>query len=78
MVLQTVVHSQIARDQTPLHDLEHDLAELATTYGMSSEIFHARWSAGDVDDSADFMDWHVLYKMVTGVRGRVALLKSEP
>jgi len=77
MALQTVVHSQIARDEAMLRDLVRDLAELEAQYAMSSEMFHTRWSAGELDDSADFMDWHVLYKMAAEVRERVALLKGE-
>ncbi|MCJ7548839.1 MAG: hypothetical protein MUQ30_04060 [Anaerolineae bacterium] len=75
--LQKVVNSQIARDQITLRDLERDLAELEAQYAMPSETFHSRWLAGELDDSADFMDWHVLCEMVAEVRKRVALLKSE-
>ena len=75
--LQKIVNSQIARDQATLRDLERDLAELEAQCAMPSEMFHTRWSAGELNDSADFIDWHVLYEMVAEARGRVALLKSE-
>jgi len=77
LALQRVVNSQIARDQATLRDLEHDLAELEAQYAMPSDMFHARWSAGDLDDSADSMDWHVLDEMVAEARERVGLLKGE-
>ena len=50
---------------------------METQYAMSSETFHTRWLAGDLDDSADFLEWHTLHKMAADVRERVAFLKGE-
>ena len=77
MALQKAANSQIARGQATLRDLESVLAESATKYGMSSETFHTRWLAGELADSADSMDWHVLCETVAEARERVTLLKGE-
>lgn len=75
--LQKIVDSQIARDEATLRDLEDDLAELEAKYGMTSELFHQQWLAGELDDTADFFEWHAFYEMYVECRNRVALLKGE-
>jgi hypothetical protein len=63
-----VASSQEARDEIVLRDLERDLRELEEQYGMPSEEFLRRWQAGELADSADFMDWNALYQMANSVR----------
>lgn len=74
--LLKVASSQVARDEAVLRDLERDLTELEQQYGMSSQEFHQRWTAGQMDDTADFMDWHALYQMAHEVRERLELLRG--
>jgi hypothetical protein len=74
--LLKVASSQAARDEIVLRDLERDLRELEEQYGMPSEEFFRRWQAGEMADSADFMDWNALYQMATQVRARLELLRS--
>lgn len=75
--LLRVASSQAARDEAVLRDLEHDLGELEQQYEMSSEEFFHRWQAGEMADTADFMDWNALYQMVREVRERLDLLRGE-
>ena len=76
-VLIKVAVSQVARDEVVLHDLERDLRELEEQYQMSSHEFFERWQAGEMDDTADFMDWNALYQMATEVRARLELLRGK-
>lgn len=57
------LYSEVIRDQTTLRDLERDLQEFETQYGLNSDEFFLRWQKGELEDSADFMDWSVIYKM---------------
>lgn len=76
--LLKVASSQVARDEAVLRDLERDLSELEQQYGMSSQEFHQRWTTGQMDDTADFMDWNALYQMAHEVRERLELLRGQP
>jgi len=75
--LLRVASSQAARDQVVLRDLERDLNDLELQYEMSSDEFFQRWQAGEMADTADFMDWNALYQMVREVRERLELLQGE-
>lgn len=75
--LLKVASSQVARDEAVLRDLERDLSELEQQYGMSSQQFHQRWTAGQMDDTADHMDWNALYQMTQEVRERLELLRGQ-
>jgi hypothetical protein len=75
--LLKIASSQAARDETTLRDLERDLGELEQQYQMSSEEFFQRWSAGEMPDTADFMDWNALYQMAREIRERLELLRGQ-
>ena len=75
--LLRVASSQAARDEAVLRDLERDLSELEQQYQMSSVEFFQRWQAGEMADTADFMDWNALYQMAREVRERLDLLRGE-
>lgn len=73
-ILQKAVDSQASRDRLVLRDVERDLAEMETRYRMSSVSFYERWQLGDLEDTADFMDWSALCEMATDIRQRLKLL----
>jgi len=75
--LHKIVDSQAARERVVLHDLENDLRELEQQYQLTSEEFFHRWQAGEMPDTADFMDWNALYQMALEVRERLKLLQNE-
>ena len=77
VALLRLTSSQAARDEVVLRDLERDLSELEQQYEMSSEEFFQRWQAGEMADTADFMDWNALYQMAREVRERLDLLRGE-
>ena len=74
--LLRIASSQATRDEAILRDLERDLKELEQQYDMSSKEFFGRWQAGEMADTADFMDWNALYQMACEVRERLKLLQS--
>lgn len=75
--LLKVARSQMARDEAALRDLERDLRDFEQQYQLNSSEFFRRWQAGEMDDTADFMEWNVLYQMALDVRERLQLLQSE-
>lgn len=75
--LLKVASSQATRDSVVLYDLERDMAEFEQQYNIPSNEFFRRWQAGEMDDSADFMDWNALYQMAHEVRQRLAFLQYE-
>ena len=76
-VLLKVARSQMARDKASLRDLERDLHDFEQQYQLSSGEFFRRWQAGEMDDTADFMEWNALYQMALDVRERLYLLQNE-
>jgi phage shock protein A len=76
--LLKVASSQVARDEAVLRDLERDLSELEQRNQMTSRDFFQRWTAGQMADTADFMDWNALYQMAQEVRERLELLRGQP
>jgi hypothetical protein len=75
--LRKVAESQIHRDEIALRDLERDLADMEQQYNLSSSEFFRRWKAGEMPDTADFMDWNALYQMAQDVRQRLSLLRGR-
>lgn len=75
--LLKIASSQAARDEATLRDLERDLGELEQQYQMSSEEFFQRWGAGEMADTADFMDWNALYQMAQEIYERLKLLRGQ-
>jgi hypothetical protein len=75
--LLKVASSQAARDTAVLSDIERDLTEFEQQYELSSHKFFQRWQAGQMADSADFMDWNALYQMAHEVRQRLEFLHVE-
>lgn len=76
-VLRKTLASQISREQTLLRELERDLSEFENQYGMSSEVFFDLWEAGELDDTADLMEWNGLYRMTERSRERLRLMTVE-
>jgi len=75
--LARVASSQAARDEAVLKDLERDLSELEQKYALSSETFYQRWQAGELPDSADFMEWNALYQMSIEIHQRLNVLRGN-
>ncbi len=79
--LDTAVHKiiarQIARDEADLQRINTDLARYETQYNMESAHFWAQYQAGQLADTADFMEWHVLCKMQQRIQNRLDILRGD-
>lgn len=60
---QNIIRFRVEELKRGLLNLKQDLQRLETQYAMPSEAFYARFSAGQLDDSADNILWAGLYEM---------------
>ena len=58
-------------------ELQNDLAELETQYGLSSDEFYRRYQAGQTDDRMDYVEWASLVQMRDNLHERLRILTSE-
>jgi hypothetical protein len=67
------------RTQRELADLDSRLQAFEAGFRMTSEDFYRRYEAGELGDSAEFMEWASFYDMRTATRQRLEWLmgKSE-
>jgi|Deesub1362B_J571_1020462.scaffolds.fasta_scaffold02217_2 hypothetical protein len=75
--LDKLVVYELMKDQEHLRILSHDLAELESKYGLSSEEFFERFQKGQMADTADFMEWNALYKMYCRLQQRLRILQGK-
>ncbi len=74
--LRKIVAYQLARDKADLAVLKQDLSALEKQYAMPSDEFFQRYTAGDLGDDADFVEWNALYKMYSRLRARLDILQG--
>ncbi len=72
-----IIQYQIKQDQTDLQRIQKALAEFEKRYGMSSAQFWTKYQAGELADTADFMEWNALYKMQQRIQQRLDILHGE-
>ena len=79
--LDTAVHKiithQMTRDEEDLLQVNTDIAQYESQYNMDSAVFWPQYQQGKLDDTADFMEWHVLCKSRQRIEKRLAILHSE-
>lgn len=75
--LRKILDRQIARDEADLARVGAALAELEQKYSMDSEQFWPRYRAGEMADTADFVEWNVLCKMKNRLLARLHILRGE-
>jgi hypothetical protein len=75
--LRKVVARQIERDQADLADVEKALDAFAQRYSLGSDEFWQRYQAGQMNDSADYVEWNVAYKMRQRLLDRLMILQSK-
>jgi len=61
--LHKIVERQVARDEMNLRRVNQVLAQFERQYSMTSDEFSRRFQAGEMDDTADFMEWNSFRKM---------------
>ncbi len=79
--LDTAVHKiiihQTTCDENDLQQINYDIAQYESQYNMGSVAFWTQYQRGELDDTADFMEWHVLCKSRQRIERRLAILHSE-
>ena len=67
----------IAPDEEDLQRVSKELVQFEQQYGLSSEEFWKRFKAGQMADSADFMEWNAFCKMRQRILDRLNILRGE-
>lgn len=67
--------ADLCREQ--LGELQNDLAELETQYGLSSDEFHRRYQSSQTDDRMDYVEWASLVQMRDNLQERLRILTGE-
>ncbi len=75
--LHKIIAHQIARDEADLQRINAALATFESTYGLTSDDFFRQFQAGQMADSADFMEWNVFCKMRQRILARLKLLRGD-
>ena len=75
--LRRIIERQIAQDETDLLRASDGLVEFESQYGLSSEEFWRRFQAGEMNDTADYMEWNILSKAHQRITARLRILKGD-
>ena len=75
--LRKVIERQIARDETDLRRVNEMLAQFERRYELTSDEFWRRFQAGEMSDTADFMEWNVFCKMQQRITSRLRILRGD-
>jgi hypothetical protein len=75
--LHKIVDRQITRDESDLAKVSSVLAEFERQYHMTSDDFARRFTAGEVADTADFMEWNAFCKMRRRIVARLDILRGK-
>lgn len=75
-VLRQIIDQQIAQDQAELQRVQDILAGYEAQYGMTSDEFVSQFQADQMSDTADFMEWHVFYRMQQSLHDRLQILQN--
>ncbi len=73
--LSKIIGHQIQRDEADLREIETILSEFESQYGLTSSDFWQRYQAGQMDDTLDFMEWHVHCQARQRLQARLHILK---
>lgn len=80
-VIDRSVDKLIALEQATarheLKDLDTSLQTFEVQYQMTARTFYERFRAGELGDTADFVEWSILYEMRESVRERLEVLEVK-
>ena len=76
--LRKIVERQIARDADDLQKIERRLSEFERQFGLTSDEFWKRYTAGQMGDTADYMEWNAYCKMHQRISSRSKILRADP
>ena len=72
-----IIALEKATAQRELTELQQRLQAFEGQYHISSAEFYRRFRAGELGDTADFVEWSVFYEMCQSVRERLEALGAE-
>ena len=75
--LHKIVDRQATRDEEDLRRVNQVLAQFERQYNMDSDEFNRRFQAGEMSDSADFMEWNSFCKMRQRIASRLNILRGD-
>ncbi len=75
--LRKILNRQTVRDEADLSRVNAMLAEFEQKYGMGSDQFWQQYQAGEMADTADFVEWNVFCKMKERLLNRLHILKGK-
>ena len=74
--LHKLIRLHMQRYERQMDIVQWELAPFEQQYGMSSAECHRRFSAGEMGDSADIMEWMGLYEDVLLYQERLGTLRA--
>ncbi len=75
--LDKIIDRQITRDEADLQRVNKVLTQFEEQYGLTSDEFWQHFQAGQMADSADFMEWNAFYKMRHRIVTRLKILRDD-
>lgn len=75
--LDKIIALERAATQRELASLQQRLQAFEARHQMPSEDFYRCFRAGELGDSADFVEWSVFYEMWKSVWERLQILEAE-
>ncbi len=75
--LRKIVDRQVACDEADLRRVNDMLTQFEHQYEMPSDEFWRRFQAGEMPDTADFMEWNVFCKMQQRIISRLRILRGD-
>ena len=75
--MRKIIDHQIARDEVDLRRMDEELVQFEQQYGLTSDEFWERFQAGQMADTADFMEWNAFCKMRQRIMARLSILRGE-
>lgn len=75
--LRKIVDRQIARDEADLARIDEELRSFEARYEMTSDQFWQQYQRGQLNDTEDFTEWNVFFKMRERVLARLEILHEQ-
>ncbi len=75
--ISKIISYEITKSQKEVDDLRKDLNKFERRFSMKSADFFEKYTAGKLEDSADFFEWSSLFQMYKRVSERLNILRTE-
>ncbi|MCS7221703.1 MAG: hypothetical protein RML36_06240 [Anaerolineae bacterium] len=75
--LRKMIERQIARDEADLQRINEVLVQFEQRFGLTSDEFWQKFQAGQLADTADFIEWNAFCKMRQRLLSRLHILRDN-